>query len=133
MAADFFTQMRSAFTLQRLFAHEAALNGVAGAPKPITARDVIRYATLRGAQHLWLGDKIGSLTPSKEADILLLDATALNVAPLNNVPGAVVTLMDRSNVETVIVAGKLHRWRGRLIDVDLPRLTAQIGADRRVA
>jgi cytosine/adenosine deaminase-related metal-dependent hydrolase len=46
----------------------------------------------KGAKDLKLDRKVGSLTPGKEADILLLDATALNVAPLNHVPGAVVTL-----------------------------------------
>ena len=45
--------------------------------------------------------------------------TAINVAPINNVPGAVVTLMDRTNVETVIVAGKVRKWKGQLLDVDL--------------
>ena len=82
-------------------------------------RDVLRFATINGAKHLRLDGKTGSLTPGKEADIIILDATALNVAPLNNVPGAVVSLMDRSNVETVIVAGKVRKWKGQLLDVDL--------------
>ena len=52
-------------------------------------RDVLRFATINGAKTLRLDGKIGSLKPGKEADIIILDATALNVAPLNNVPGAV--------------------------------------------
>src|SRR5436309_5941274 len=79
----------------------------AGIPAPLTTRDVLRFATINGAKHLRLDGKTGSLTPGKEADIIILDATALNVAPLNNVPGAVVSLTDRTNVETVIVAGKI--------------------------
>ena len=130
MTADFFTQMRGAFTLQRMIVNEAALKGEAAIPELLTARDVIRFATVRGAEDLWLGDKVGSLTPGKEADIILLDATAINVAPLNNVPGAVVTLMDRSNVETVIVAGKIRKWKGKLIDVDIPKLVSEITASR---
>ena len=70
-------------------------------------------------RRLRLDSKTGSLTPGKEADIIILDATALNVAPLNHVPGAVVSLMDRTNVETVIVAGKVRKWKGKLLDVDL--------------
>jgi hypothetical protein len=46
------------------------------------------------------------------------------VAPLNVVPGAVVSLMERSNVETVIVAGRCLKWKGRLLGVDLNRLRA---------
>ena len=83
---------------------------------------MLRYATMNGAKALRLDDKVGSLTPGKEADIIILDATKINVAPLNQVPGAVVSLMDRTNVETVIVAGKVRKWKGRLLDVDLDRL-----------
>jgi cytosine/adenosine deaminase-related metal-dependent hydrolase len=102
----------------------------AGIPAPLTTRDVLRYATINGAKGLRLDKKTGSLTPGKEADIILLDATALNVAPLNQVPGAVVSLMDRTNVETVIVAGKVRKWKGRLLDVDLNTLRSQIEASR---
>jgi 5-methylthioadenosine/S-adenosylhomocysteine deaminase len=52
------------------------------------------------------------------------------VAPLNQVPGAVVSLMDRTNVETVIVAGKLRKWKGRLLDVNLDKLRSQLEASR---
>ena len=99
-------------------------------PPLLNVRDVLRFATINGAKHLWLDHKTGSLTPGKEADILLLDATALNVAPLNDVPGAVVTLMDRSNVETVIVAGKVRKWKGKLLDVDLSRLRRDLEDSR---
>jgi hypothetical protein len=90
----------------------AAGRRAGSAPDPLTTREVRRYATLNGAKHLRLDHKTGSLTPGKEANIIILDATALNVAPLNQVPGAVVSLMDRTNVETVIVAGKVRKWQG---------------------
>jgi len=130
MTADPFTQMRSAFTLQRGFVNEKALAGEDNLPALLTARDVVRFATLEGARGLKLDRKTGSLTPGKEADIILLDATAINVAPLNHVTGAVVTLMDRSNVDTVMVAGKIRKWKGELIDVDLPKLRAELEASR---
>ena len=85
-----------------------AIEGKKAFPMLLTSRDVIRFATIQGAKDLKLDRKVGSLTPGKEADIILLDATAINVAPLNHVPGAVVTLMERSNVDTVIVAGKVR-------------------------
>jgi cytosine/adenosine deaminase-related metal-dependent hydrolase len=102
----------------------------AGTPPLLTTRDVLRFATMNGAKHLRLDGKVGSLTPGKEADIIILDATKLNVAPLNQVPGAVVSLMDRTNVETVIVAGKVRKWKGQLVDVDLNHLRRQIEASR---
>jgi len=102
----------------------------AGTPNLLTTRDVLRYATINGAKALRLEGKTGSLTPGKEADIIILDATALNVAPLNQVPGAVVSLMDRSNVETVIVAGKLRKWKGRMLDLNLASLRTQLEDSR---
>ena len=52
------------------------------------------------------------------------------MAPLNHVPGAVVSLMDRTNVETVIVAGKVRKWKGKLLDVDLHQLRQQLEDSR---
>ncbi len=153
MTADFFTQMRVCMNLQRVLVNQMILDqgfppnpvdwGLppaaagnpwptppAGLPAPLTTRDVLRYATMNGAKALRLDGKTGSLTPGKEADIIILDATKLNVAPLNQVPGAVVSLMDRTNVETVIVAGKVRKWKGQLLDVDLNRLRQQLEASR---
>jgi len=91
---------------------------------------VLRYATINGAEALGLDSKTGTLTPGKEADIIILDAQSINVAPVNNVPGAVVSLMDRTNVETVIVAGKVRKWKGQLLDVNLNQLRGALEASR---
>jgi 5-methylthioadenosine/S-adenosylhomocysteine deaminase len=141
MTADFFTQMRGMMTLQRMLVNQMILDpGFAtnnwwptpsgNTPSLLTTRDVLRYATMNGARALRLDAKVGSLTPGKEADIIILDAQALNVAPLNHVPGAVVSLMDRGNVETVLVAGQVRKWKGRLRGVDLPRLRRELEASR---
>jgi hypothetical protein len=52
------------------------------------------------------------------------------VFPVNHVPGAVVQMMERSNVETVIVAGKVRKWKGKLLDVDLRRLRSRLEDSR---
>lgn len=129
MTADMFTQMRSAITFQRMVANEKALRGE-DYPKLLSAIDAIRFATIEGARGLKLDHKTGTLTPGKEADIILLDATALNVAPLNHVPGAVVTLMERSNVSTVICAGQVRKWQGHLIGHDIEKLRHELEASR---
>jgi 5-methylthioadenosine/S-adenosylhomocysteine deaminase len=85
---------------------------------------------MNGAKALRLDSKVGSLSPGKEADIIILDATRINVAPLNQVPGAVVSLMDRTNVETVIVAGKIRKWKGQLLGVNLDGLRQQLESSR---
>jgi 5-methylthioadenosine/S-adenosylhomocysteine deaminase len=134
LTADFFTQMRSAMALQRMFLNGRGLgeNGPAETSLPplATTRDALRWATINGARDLKLDRRVGSLTPGKEADIIILDAEAINVAPLNHVPGAVVSLMDRTNVETVIVAGKIRKWKGRMVDVNLGRLRRELEASR---
>jgi 5-methylthioadenosine/S-adenosylhomocysteine deaminase len=130
MTADFFTQMRSVMTLQRMLVNEMALAKKESLPDLLTSRDLIRFATVQGAKDLKLDSKVGTLTPGKEADIVLLDATAINVAPLNHVPGAVVTLMERSNVDSVIVAGKVRKWKGTLLDADIPKLRGDLEASR---
>jgi 5-methylthioadenosine/S-adenosylhomocysteine deaminase len=141
LTADFFTQMRSAMNLQRALVNQMIIDSgaasgnpypppPAGTPKLLTTRDVLRFATINGAKDLRLDHKTGSLTPDKEADIIILDATSINVAPLNHVPGAVVSLMDRTNVETVIVAGKIRKWRGQLLEANLSKLRSKLEASR---
>ncbi len=156
MTADFFTQMRVCMNMQRVLVNQLVLNQgfppdpidwgrlppaaaanpwpfgpyPNGIPSLLTTRDVLRYGTMNGAKALRLDSKVGSLTPGKEADIILLDATALNVAPLNQVPGAVVSLMDRTNVETVIVAGKIRKWKGKLMNVNVAKLRQDLEASR---
>ena len=129
MTADFFTQMRSLITLQRMFVNEKALAGEEY-PDLMTTLQAIHTATMGGAKGLRLDSKVGSLTPGKEADIILLDAEAMNVAPLNNVPGAVVTLMERNNVDTVFVAGQVRKWRGEMLNFDIDRLRSELEASR---
>ena len=132
LTADMFTQMRTTMALQRAFVNQMALEtgNPPDLPELFTTRDVLRFATMEGARDLKLDHKIGSLTPGKEADIILLNAEAINVAPLNVVPGAVVSLMERSNVETVIVAGKVLKWKGRLLGVNLNRLRRELESSR---
>ncbi len=141
LTADMFTQMRTAMAMQRMFVNARALYN-AGTPneayaaglfpdqKLLTVRDVLRWATINGARDLRLEGKTGSLTPGKEADIIILDPDGINVTPLNYVPGAVVGLMERNNVETVIVAGKVRKWKGKLLDVDLRSLRRQLENSR---
>ena len=134
LTADPFTQMRSAMALQRMFVNANKL-GESNMPPTVnvpllTVAKVVEWATLNGARDLKLAKQVGSLTPGKEADIVILDAEAINVAPLNHVPGAVVSLMERSNVETVIVAGKVRKWKGRLVDVNLNRLRRELEQSR---
>src|SRR5690606_35031349 len=80
MPGELFTQMRTAFALQRMLALERQRSG--GEPAALlTVRDVIELATIQGAKANQLDHKIGTLTPGKEADVIVLRADAINVLP----------------------------------------------------
>ncbi len=111
--ADMFNQMRSVLALQRALAVNAGKD-------PISAREVIEYATIEGARANGLDHKVGSLTPGKQADIVMLRVDRLNVTPLNDPAMAVVVGMDTGNVDTVIIAGHVMKRNGRLLHVDWP-------------
>ena len=122
MPGDFFTQMRSVFTLQRMLALNQPRPAARPQPQLLTARDVVEFATVAGARANHLERKIGTLTPGKDADVIVLRTDTINVMPFNNAYGAVVLAMDTSNVDTVFIAGKAVKQGGRLIGVDLDRI-----------
>jgi cytosine/adenosine deaminase-related metal-dependent hydrolase/ribose/xylose/arabinose/galactoside ABC-type transport system permease subunit len=115
---DMFTQMRSVISLQHGLAFERQLAGEKQAPDRITSREVLGYATIEGARANGLGDRTGSLTPGKDADIIMLRTDKINVMPINDPIGAVVWGMDTSNVDSVFVAGRAMKRNGQLLHVD---------------
>jgi hypothetical protein len=122
MASDAFSLMRSALTLQRLNVLQRRRRGEQNVPALLTCREVLQFATVAGAACAGLERRIGTLTPGKEADVVLLRADGVSVWPLNNAPGAVVNLMNPSHVETVFIAGRPKKWRGALVGVDTARV-----------
>jgi 5-methylthioadenosine/S-adenosylhomocysteine deaminase len=128
--ADSFTQMRTAMCLQRYDLHNRARNGEQNLPPLLTCKQVLGFATVAGAKACQLFNKIGTLTPGKEADIIMLTMNNINVVPVCNAYGAVVTGMDTSNVQHVMVAGQLKKWNGALVGVDLNHVSSLVTASR---
>jgi cytosine/adenosine deaminase-related metal-dependent hydrolase len=122
LAQDFFTVMRSTFTLQRLLVHQRARKGEQNLSPLLTCRDVLEFATIEGARCASLDGKVGTLTPGKEADIVMLRTDRLDVWPLNNAPGVVANLMNPSHIDAVFIAGKVRKWRGNLVGIDEGRV-----------
>ena len=109
---------------------QRARNGEQNLPPLLTCRDVLEFATIEGARCAGLEHKVGTLTPGKEADIVMLAADRLNVWPLNNAPGAVVNVMNPGHIDTVFIAGKVKKWRGTLVGVDAPRVLRLVAEAR---
>jgi cytosine/adenosine deaminase-related metal-dependent hydrolase len=119
---DMFTQMRSVISLQHAILFDKKLSGAQDVPAPLTTRDLLEFATIEGARANDLEDKTGSLTPGKEADIIMLRTDRVNVFPINDPIGAVVWGMDTSNVDSVWIAGQAKKRNGQLLGVDLKRV-----------
>jgi cytosine/adenosine deaminase-related metal-dependent hydrolase len=121
--ADMFNQMRSVLALQRTLAS-------AQGKTPITAREVLGYATIEGARANGLEARIGTLSPGKQADLIMLRTDRLNVTPLNDPAMAIVVGMDTSNVDTVMIAGRVMKRGGLLLAVDWPGVRRMAEASR---
>jgi 5-methylthioadenosine/S-adenosylhomocysteine deaminase len=95
----------------------------------LTAKDVLRMATLDGAAAMGLADRIGSLRPGKQADVIMLRLDDLNMLTAERDPiGAVVTAAQPHNVDTVLVAGRIVKSKGRLVHADLRRTARALHA-----
>ncbi|MEV8541716.1 amidohydrolase family protein [Streptomyces sp. NPDC051572] len=129
LASDLFTQMRCLLAIQRMRAVNAAY-GTGGEPSRITAHDVLDFATLQGARTNGLGDVTGSLTVGKKADLLVVQAEDLNNMPLNDPIGTLVLGSDARNITAVFVNGQPRKWDGQVLDVNLPKLRAEVSASR---
>ena len=127
---DMFTEMRVVFNIQRAFATNRSVNGDANPPKLVNVREVLECATVNGAACAGLSAKCGSLTPGKEADIVMIRTDDLNLYPSNNALGTVVAAADIKNVDTVIVAGVIRKSGGKMAGVNWPMLRAQIDESR---
>jgi cytosine/adenosine deaminase-related metal-dependent hydrolase len=118
LSPDLFAQMRAVFLLQRVLSNKRWAEGDPTAPAPMTVRDVLTMATVGGARASGLQNKIGTLTPGKEADIVLIRANDINTGPLNNAIGTIVIGAGTDNVDTVIIAGQIRKTQGKLVGVN---------------
>ena len=123
-----FTQMRTALVQERILAFTETPD-VAFAPT-LTHRDVLEFATTVGAKACALDHKIGTLTPGKQADIILIRTDLVNTAPVVDPVATVVISADTSNVDTVIVGGRIVKYNGRLLRVDISRLLDRLDITR---
>jgi 5-methylthioadenosine/S-adenosylhomocysteine deaminase len=115
---DMFFEMRMLLHLQRAAALRRSTAGENG-PPPLRVSDVLNFATVGGAINAGLDHRIGSLTPGKAADVVVLRTEAVNTTPLAAITGAAVSFVDPSNVDTVFVDGQVRKWGGSLVSHDL--------------
>jgi cytosine/adenosine deaminase-related metal-dependent hydrolase len=108
-ACDYFQCMR---ILYRLHTHRI------GARIPLDFKRLVRLATLDGAIDLGIAERTGSLTPGKRADLILIRTGEINVAPMSDPYQALVSFAQPSNIDTVVVDGRILRRNGRFTALD---------------
>jgi 5-methylthioadenosine/S-adenosylhomocysteine deaminase len=120
---DMFNNMRAAVGLQRAKSLDA--------DESPTVAEVLRAVTLGGAETLDMEHQIGSLTPGKQADLIVLEQRALNFAPLLRPVNQIVFNGQPQNVAWVFVAGRALKEKGKLKGVDVGALikAAQTATD----
>lgn len=120
---DMFAQMKSTLQAERSRINEVTLaKGEMPYHLKVTARDVLEFATIDSARALKLDRKVGTLTPGKEADFIMVRTTDLNMFPINDPVGAVTQCAHTGNVDSVFVAGKAIKRNGKMLNVNLADL-----------
>ena len=111
VAGEILTAARMALAFQRGLDHERSrrATGTMSAMPTITSKQALSWATIEGARALGLADRIGRIEPGMQADLVSIDARALNLLPAHD-PIAVALHANVSNIEAVMIAGQ---WRKR--------------------
>jgi 5-methylthioadenosine/S-adenosylhomocysteine deaminase len=114
---DLFVGMRLLYSLNM---HRFGTNG------KVTTKRLVEIATMDGARDLGIADKVGSLTPGKRADLILLRSNDINMTPIGGDPyDAVVFLAQPSNVDAVVVDGRILRRKNQFTALDHAKVVAE--------
>ena len=116
VGSDLFTAMRIMLQHERHRAITTGLarNGERPEATPVTCRDALGWVTMDAARIARLDHRVGSLTPGKQADILMLRADDMNMVPLHDLVGGIVMQASAANVDTVMIAGRIVKQGGWL-------------------
>ncbi|BAN97414.1 hypothetical protein E05_26480 [Plautia stali symbiont] len=128
--SDLFGEMQALFNQQRSAMRYRRFRSESDVPAPISVEAVLQSATINGARAAGLEQQTGTLTPGKQADVIMLRTDGIGVFPLTSVTAMVVQAVQRADVDTVMVAGELRKRHGQLLNVDVAQLNAEITASR---
>jgi len=131
VSGDMFAAMRLTLQHQRNLDNMAAIekDGGIGHEISITCMDALRWATINGARMARLDDRIGSITPNKKADVVLL-SKGLNMQPIDDPAGAIVLHAHPGNIDSVMIGGKFHKRNHQLIFENQDALLNKLSASR---
>jgi cytosine/adenosine deaminase-related metal-dependent hydrolase len=115
-SGEMFTVARLALAAQRALdnAQSKAQHQKLPDTSTITCRQALEWITTRGAQALKLDDRVGSLSVGKQADLVMIDARALNMHPVHDPVSTVIMQTSLANIDTVMIAGEIKKQGGQL-------------------
>ena len=115
--SDLFTQMRA------ILWHEYCWEIRKPETIRVSPRDILEFTTIDGARATGLESKVGTITPGKRADLIMVDRTdATMISPANDPVRSIVLTANPQHVRWVLVDGKVRKRDGQLVDVDVLRL-----------
>jgi 5-methylthioadenosine/S-adenosylhomocysteine deaminase len=129
-AGDMFTTMRAVLVTQRGLDAAAVPEPENLAALQLSCQDVVEFATIEGARACGLADVVGSVTPGKQADLLLLRADDLSVFPVSHPAGVIASMAHPGLIDVALVRGRVVVRRGRLVGVNLEKVRAEALASR---
>lgn len=119
---DLFSQMKMV-----AYFHKTALKNRAAFP----TRDIVRLATIGGAEALEMADQIGSLEPGKQADITLIETDSVNMFPIFDPYAALVYSAQAHNVRDVFIAGEPVVTDKKIVCADLYDLRSRLDSEMK--
>ncbi|MBA2965125.1 MULTISPECIES: amidohydrolase family protein [Ramlibacter] len=120
LSGDMLTQARVALGIQRSLDNVAhrEQHGTIPSTSTIRTREALAWVTIEGARMLQQQDRIGSLAPGKQADLVVIRASDLNMQPVHDPVSAVVFQASLANIDSVMVAGRWKKRAGRLVGAE---------------
>ena len=130
LSGDMLTQARIALGMQRSLDNFAFREANGGIPptSTVTTREALSWVTVEGARMLKQSHRIGSLAAGKQADLVMIRATDLNMQPVVDAVNSVVMQTSLANIDSVMVAGEWKKRNGQLLGVNLPPLLEALRA-----
>ena len=136
ISGEMLVQARVALGMQRSLDNAAHrdLHGSVPSTSTVTTREALSWVTIEGARMLNQADRIGSLASGKQADLVMIRATDLNMQPVHDAVNSVVMQTSLANIDSVMVAGQWKKRGGQLLGVDLqPHLRALQQSGEKIA
>jgi len=130
---DMFDLMRTTLLVERMYANRDAFAALAGRPAggaaigtggspiektPVRTRDVLEWATVGNAAALGMSDRIGTIAPGKQADLIMIERSRLHILSAQDPTQAVVSYAQPDDVSMVMIGGGIVKEHGALCRAD---------------